>query len=285
MHIQTWQPVRVTPAPGLGAARHQAHNAALWLARIAHSFAPHDPAGAHLALRWDPAHAALVTSDVGGGLSLGLDIAALALQFREYDRRSPHVLAVDGRTPAEVEAWILVELLHRLRDRDRFSKALPFAIPAAMSGDGVHFAQQDNADDLAELSRWFQNAASALCRACGIAPALLCCDPHHFDLHVVLSPDGATPPAADVRHARAIRLGFMPGDDKSPEPCFYAVARRDLEPPQGTQATARIGTPRAIDHADLVLPASKLADRPDAAAAVGAFLSDAIAKCRKRIAH
>jgi hypothetical protein len=284
MTAKTWLPVHAVASAEVGEARRQAHNAAQWLARLAHSYLPHDPAGTHLTMGWDQEAAAFFSNDVGQGLSLELDVAALAMQFREHGRRSPHVLHLEGRTPAAVEAWILVELLHRAHDRDRFSKALPFEVPLPMSGDAIEFTQEEIAAPLGDLSRWFQNASAALIAASGAAPSALRCDPNHFDLAVALSADGTPESNHSSGSSRAIRIGFIPGDEKLPEPFFYAVARREIHR-FDVSHLPRVGTARMRDLVDMVLPAPDILGQADAAQAVHAFLTTAIAACRKQLAH
>ena len=53
----------------------------------------------------------------------------LELYFCENEIKVPHSFWLDDRTPAYVEAWYLVELVHRDRDRDKFSVELPFNSP------------------------------------------------------------------------------------------------------------------------------------------------------------
>ena len=78
----------------------------------------------------------------------------LHMQFLEHGRPAPHVLDMDDRSPAHVEGWILVELLHRGVDRERFSKALPFEVQNAMWGDHEKFSTADYEAEIAALSQW-----------------------------------------------------------------------------------------------------------------------------------
>src|SRR5262245_37985538 len=117
MSALTWRSVGAADPRRLGEARRQAHSAAQWLARLAHSYMVPQPDARHTLLRWDPQRLALVTQEFLPALTAELRIPGLALQFRQDGRPVPHVMQVDDRTPAEVEAWVLVELLHRGIDR------------------------------------------------------------------------------------------------------------------------------------------------------------------------
>ena len=74
----------------------------------------------------------------------------------------PHILDPEEHSPAEVEAWILVELLHRGLDREQFSKALPYTIKNLMSGDAEDYSPQACAEGLTQLATWFRAAASVV---------------------------------------------------------------------------------------------------------------------------
>ena len=229
MNVQEGQAARTISLEALGSARVQAHNAAQWIARLAHSYLPHEPHNTHLDLVRDERDGALVGRDIGDGLSVGLDIADLALEFREHGRRSPHRLELEGRSPAEVEAWFLIELLHRHRDRDKFSKVLPFEIAGLMTGDNVDFKHDAHAPELSELARWQAHAATILKEATGgAAPAF--CSPYYFDLAVVLPVDG--------RDTAAVRAGFAPGHEHQPRPYFYVATGAAL------QSAVPAGVPR-----------------------------------------
>src|SRR3984893_5342685 len=103
-----------------------------------HLHAPPAESAAPAAPR-DSQRQALVTQEFLPQLTVELRIPELALQFKEDGRAVPHVIKLDDRTPAEVEAWVLVELLHRGIDYDRFSKSLPYKVPDLMMGDAVRY--------------------------------------------------------------------------------------------------------------------------------------------------
>jgi hypothetical protein len=121
----------------------------------------------HTLLRWDSERAAMVTQEFLPDLTLELRLRRLAMQFREHGRPAPHIFEFDDRTPAEAEAWVLVELLHRQLDRDRFSNALPYEFPDLMTGDAVPYAAELHELALQELATWFSNSAIVLRRICG----------------------------------------------------------------------------------------------------------------------
>ena len=191
MTAVTWRPIPNVDVNTLGEARRQAHNTAQWLVRLAHTYMAPVVECRHTLLRWDLRAQALVTQNFLPNLALELRLTDLALQFREHDRPSPHVLDVDDRTPAEVEAWLLVELLHRHLDRDRFSKDLPYEFPDLMTGDAVSYSPETLGTGLRELALWFDNGASVLA---GIAedvlrlgrPGNVWCWPQIFHLGALL---------------------------------------------------------------------------------------------------
>ena len=223
-----WRSVGAVDPRRLGEARRQVHNAAQWLVRLAHSYMAPQPHARHTLLKWDPQRQALVTQEFLPQLTVELRIPELALQFKEDGRAMPHVIKIDDRTPAEVEAWVLVELLHRGVDRDRFSKSLPYEVPDLMTGDAVRYVAEPFAAELNELATWFANAASVLgavekdeLRAATRCTPALWCWPGVFHLAILL-------PMHDALSGPMLRAGFSAGDDRNDQPYFY-VALHDAK--------------------------------------------------------
>jgi hypothetical protein len=267
MSAVTWLPVGAVAPEKLREAHHQAHNAAQWLARVAHSYMQPQPEHAHTRLHWDAQRGALVTQDFLPKLTLDLRVANLTLQFREDGKAVPHVIEIDDRTPAEVEAWVLVELLHRRLDRDRFSKALPYAMPGLMTGDAIPYMSETLEAELAELAAWLANAASVLAHLAEeylpAAPgaSAVWCWPEIFHMALLL------PARADEAvSGRMLRAGLALGDAHHVEPYFYVVLH-DPEP----LANACSGT---------ILTAATLASSASPADGVLEFLRKEIAMHR-----
>ena len=126
------------------------------------------------------------------------------MQFREHGKPMPHILDPEEHSPAEVEAWLLVELLHRGVDHTKFSK-----------GSALHDPRSDDwairktirrgscQQGLAQLAAWFQNAAAVLdaaMRAAGVDDVRIACLPHTLSL-VGLSGAGQSGPISGSRPA------------------------------------------------------------------------------------
>lgn len=150
-----------TPTDPLRDAFSQSHNAVQWLARMVRSFRSVNE-GADVALRWNEERNAFVTDDFSEGLKMELKLPELTLQFLEDGEPVKHRLEMEGRSPAQVEAWVLVELLHRGLDRGRFSKDLPYDIPHAMAGDNVEYSPDFREGELKTILDWFTAAADLL---------------------------------------------------------------------------------------------------------------------------
>ena len=149
-------------------------------------------------------------------LALELRLASLEMQFREHGKPMPHILDPEEHSPAEVEAWLLVELLHRGVDHTKFSKALPYTIPGLMTGDSEDYSPRSCRQGLAQLAAWLQNAADVLdatMRVAGVDHVRIACLPQTLSL-VGLSGAGS----------KRTDFGFSPGTEQNPEPFFYANA-------------------------------------------------------------
>jgi hypothetical protein len=220
-----WRPLATGDSEGLEGARNEAFNLVQWLARIAHSYATGTAPGDRTDLDFDAGSAAFTTQPFSGGTALQMRLPDLQLQFLAGDKPVPHIFDPDGRSPAEVEAWILVELLHRGIDREKFSKQLPYAIAGLMTGDVIDHETQACREGLTQLTAWFGNAAivlEAVARASGAATPRTICLPQTFAL--TLAPDSAGP---------RTDLGFSLGDRENPAPYFYTGGvGNDGSPPE-----------------------------------------------------
>ena len=197
----------------LARARDEVINIVQWLARIACSYVTNGVPERCTDLDFHAEDAAFVTKQFAQGVALEMRLPGLHLQFLQNGKPVPHIFDPQERSPAEAEAWILVELLHRGIDRGRFTKKLPYAVPGLLVGDAEDYAPQVCGEGLAQLTTLFVDAASVLkeaARACGADKSRVICLPQTLDLMVAASP-GTTP----------IMLGFSPGYKQNPQPHFY----------------------------------------------------------------
>jgi hypothetical protein len=238
----------------LARARSQAINLVQWPARVAHSYVTRSVPERRTDLEFRAADAAFVTQQFADGVALEMRLPDLHLQFLHNGKPVPHVFDPQERSPAEAEAWILVELLHRGIDREKFSKKLPYAVAGLLTGDAEDYAPQACQEGLGQLTAWFGKAAAVLeaaARARGLDKAHIVCLPQTLDL--VLAPLGG---------AKSIPLGFSPGDTENSEPYFYNG---------GAATPASQKAPRAI------VSGSKLLAQGDAARAAATLLKMAAA--------
>jgi hypothetical protein len=199
----------------LARARHEAVNVVQWLARVAQSYVTSGPPERRTDLNFRVEKAAFQTKPFANGVALEMRLPDLRLQFLQNSAPVPHVFDPQERSPAEAEAWILVELLHRGIDREKFFKNLPYAVPGLLTGDAQDYAPEACSEGLAELTLWFGRAAALLkdtARACGADQSIICL-PQTLDLVLWPSPI-----------AKSVSLGFSPGDAQHPEPYFYTAA-------------------------------------------------------------
>jgi len=208
-----WRPLATGDAGELARARTEAINLVQWLARIANSYVSGDFPNRRTDLAFDAARASFTTQPFADGISLQMRLPDLHLQFLAGGKPVPHVFDPEGRSPAEVEAWILVELLHRGIDREKFSKKLPYAIAGLMTGDAIDHEPQARREGLTQLAAWLGNAATLLEAAA--------CASGATKTHVVGLPQTLNLALALDTGRQRIDLGFSPGDEQHPEPYFY----------------------------------------------------------------
>jgi hypothetical protein len=209
-----WQTRAPCDLSELAQARVEAINLVQWLARIANSYVTENAPGHRTSLEFHPAEAAIITKQFDNGIALEMRLPTLKLQFLDNGKPVPHVFDPEEHSPAEAEAWILVELLHRGVDREKFSKELPYTIPGLMSGDAEDYSPQLCRQGLMQLMALFQDAAavlSAAARAAGEDEICIVCLPQTLNLTS----------RSDHSGANLGDFGFSPGDAENPEPYFY----------------------------------------------------------------
>jgi hypothetical protein len=183
-------------------ARKQTLDLVQWLARIAKSYVAGERPEDRVLLNFS--RGVFTTKTFDRDFALELRLPGLKLQFQERGKPMPHVLDPEEHSPAETEAWILVELLHRGIERDKFSKSLPYAIDGLMSGDAEDYSPEACAGGLELLNAWLCAAASAL----------------SSDGRVACRPDSLTLMTTTGGHGDII--GFSPGDAQHDEPYFFS---------------------------------------------------------------
>lgn len=239
-------------AKRLAQALRQLESAALWPARVAASYASD---AAQPKLTWSVERNAIVTCVLDRDLQLELRPADLSMQFLEGGKPAPHVLELDDRSPAHVEAWLLVELLHRGIDRSKFSKVLPFEIGDRLSGDQEKFLVLDYPNELAAIAGWLTLAGAVFQRLAPAAPVSVAVP------EVVLS----VPNGPHLSGSQAERLvTFSLGDATNPEPHFSVIR-------------ATVGTVTPL-RPDIVLPASQLRRQKMSAETIAEQLNGAAAQ-------
>src|SRR5262245_6509820 len=243
-----WRAVGSLDPRSLGKARWLALNLVQWPARIANSYVTGTTWQERMRLQWQASDDSRVTRYFDNRFSLKLKLQTLEMCFLEQGSPVPHTLDPEGRSPAEAEAWILVELLHRGIDRAHFATALPYNIPDLMMGDAEDYSRDGCTAELAELTAWYHNAAlsfAALARELGAPAQSAALSPENLTMTVRLQSGG------DNALAPEIELGFSPGRKTRDEPYFWTNRVKAGEDPRGAQtvlgttAIAAAGAPPA----------------------------------------
>lgn len=216
MTAVAWKTIENVDSRKLNEARRQVHNGIHWLARFAHSFLSPEAANRHIELTWDSGRGAFSTKTFEQRYQVELRLPDMVMQFREGSELVPHILSFEDRSPAHVEAWALVELLHRGLDRDRFSKSLPYSPENLMSGDSEEFAPSQYRTEIAVLNDWYQNAGDILARLArehaGDCSAIKCW-PSSFQIGIEMP--------IEASGGRMLRAGMAISNTPRPEPYFF----------------------------------------------------------------
>ena len=194
-------------------ARWDVVNIIQWLTRIANSFVDETTSEKRVVLEFQPKDAAFITQSFNNGITLEMQLPSLELQFAENGRLMPHVFDPEDHSPAEAEAWLLVELLHRGIDRSKFKKMLPYDIPDLLSGDAEKYSPKSHLKGLTEIVKWLRNASSVLelaNRRFAAKKHRIICSPRTLELTCLSDP-----------RSNQSAIGFSLGDVASPAPFFF----------------------------------------------------------------
>lgn len=221
---QMWPPAAERDA--FTSACSQSHSAVQWLARMANSFQMQASDGSHLHMDWSGQDCAVRTVEIAPGTVVEMRLPELVLQFREDGALTKHPMALDDKSPAEVEAWTLIELLHRGIDRDKYSKTLPYDVSSLLSGDARHYETMGLEAGFNELAGWLRSAAAMLEAIASDGKAAdIKFAPELFALFIRLHPDNGRPAIGNY-----VEAGFCAGDPSASEPCFYVSSKPETLP-------------------------------------------------------
>ena len=206
-------------------ARFEGHNALFWMARCAHSFFEARGDQKHMDLLWQSESKSFRTKIFDGDLQIGLHLPDLELYFCEDGIKVPHSFWLDDRTPAYVEAWYLVELVHRDRDRSKFSIDLPFESVNMLMGDTKDHNASAVAAELDALHKCFEKSADLFVKVSQSLlknghiverANLITLKPESFSL--ILSFE-----SAKIKE-KVASIGLSAGDELRPTPFFFTAS-------------------------------------------------------------
>jgi hypothetical protein len=215
MAVPVWEDIPEASEKEFALARMETLNLVQWLARIANSYVTSKMPEERVILEFRSANPAFVTQQFEKQLTLELRLANLEMQFSEYGRAVPHIFDPEEHSPAKVEAWLLVELLHRGIDRSKFSKKLPYPMPNLMTGDAEDHSPEACREGLAKLVVWCRNAASVLSSA-------------SHGARILALPQTVTL-VYETKNGPETSCGFAIGDEKA-EPYFFAKKAGERKP-------------------------------------------------------
>ena len=260
----TWFPDTAAP-DDLQEAFLQAHSAVQWLARLMNSFCVPASDASHLHMVWRADEPSIVTREFAPDTVAELRLPQMVLQFIEAGERTDHEVQLDEMSPAQIEAWTLIELLHRGIDRDAYSKALPYDVSQLLAGDAHDYHVEGKEQAHQDMTDWLIQAGIILHSAVKDAANLgwgvtsgLKFAPETFSLFVRLHPDEDRPSVSNC-----LELGFCAGTTSGAGPHFYSTLAGDGK--RGSLSTADI-TRQRLSHEDVIsfFAVSSHADRLNA---------------------
>ncbi len=224
----TWPPNTAAPDE-LQDAFQQAHSGVQWLARMVNSFCLPASDGSHLHMSWGEDRAVIETTHIVDATAVQMRLPEMALQFVEQGAPTLHPVELDDNSPAQIEAWTLIELLHRGIDRDAYSKDLPYDVSHLLGGDAHNYETLDRERAFQDMTDWLVLAGDLLrtvaaeASANGLGePSDVRFSPEHFSLFVRLHPNNGRPAVGSY-----VELGFCAGNTADMGPHFYSALARN----------------------------------------------------------
>lgn len=250
----SWPPANAT-LDEVQEAFSQAHSAVQWLARMVNSFSVPASDGSHLHMRWHADDAIIETATFAENTSVEMRLPGMVLQFLESGSRTKHEVELDDKSPAQIEAWTLIELLHRGIDRDAYSKHLPYDVSHLLGGDAQDYQTFGREQAFADMTAWMRHAAKLLETISTHAKnnklgetSNIRFAPETFSLFTRIHPEGERPAVGSF-----VEIGFCGGTAPSQDPHFYAVTPHGAE---RTTVSLKDVSNRSLSEADI---AAKLA--------------------------
>ncbi len=206
----------------------QAHSAVQWLARMVNSFTVPASDGSHLHMLWKPEETAIESAAIADDTVVEMRLPEMVLQFVEKGERTKHAVELDDKSPARIEAWTLIELLHRGIDRDTYSKNLPYDVSHLLGGDARDYETLGRETAFADMTDWMQHASGLISSVAqdaakqGLGEAAdVKFAPESFSLFVRIHPDNDRPAVGNFAE-----IGFCAGTSSDTSPHFYALDTR-----------------------------------------------------------
>ena len=224
----SWHPNQAAPED-LHDAFQQAHSGVQWLARMVNSFSLPASDGSHLHMHWDETRPVIETPPIAEATTVEMRLPDMVLQFVERDTPTDHPVELDDNSPAQIEAWTLIELLHRGIDRDAYSKNLPYDVSHLMTGDAHDYQTFGKEEAFQDMAGWLVLAGELLKEAIqgssisNLEGALdVRFAPEDFSLFVRAHVESSRPPMASY-----VEIGFCGGTDADSGPYFYTRLARN----------------------------------------------------------
>jgi hypothetical protein len=216
-----WTTLGTRSPTALVKARTLAHHAAQWPAKAACANLAVQPDDTHASLTWDGARNALFSQPLpagGADVRVGVRLNGLALILMRGNLvLDTYELA--GRRESMAGVW-LDSALRALGLKAASEATLSYTIPSHPVARGSAYSFSGEFEAFEELVRWFAAADDMLAEVrAGYAdakPGAAVCWPHHFDFATLVSFD-----SADGGNARAIGIGWSPGDHYYSQPYVY----------------------------------------------------------------
>jgi hypothetical protein len=213
----------------------------------------------------------LRSHDLGDGHRIGFSIARFAL-VHMTETGIVDECALAGRDRGDVISWLNGIAAVADGDPSWLDRVLPYELPSAVGADS---SVSPDPAALAELERWYANAAGLLDEITAADPAAsdVRCWPHHFDIATLITLAG------EGEEATTIGVGMSPGDGSYADPYLY-VTPWPYPPADALPDLPAIGHWHTDGFVAAIVTAERVVDVADQGTAVRGFLHDAIAACR-----
>jgi hypothetical protein len=280
----TWDSVEFIPPEDLIKTREQLHHAVQLIAAAGKYLIPERPDDSHTTLHWNEKEEAFEGESINGNqpIKVGYRPIDFTIYLRKREDDITTNFDLKNKTIDQGFTWMKDQLKISGVDISNLNLKLHYDIPSRAFSNEQPF-KISNPDQVKNISHYYANANSLLQAISKVLPDTgeIRCWPHHFDIATLYTIDKNK----SAEEARAIGIGFAPGDESYEEPYLYLTLWPYPDIQDNTLPDISAGKWHTKGWVGAVLEASDIYLQNDQTQPVIDFMNSAIPACAGLLNH